>query len=100
MEPTGSTLSQLMFSLIEVWKKSGMKQKDFCAEKDIALPKFQYWMKKYTLQQETPGDFLPVKLTGSGTGSPASRLEILWPDGKRVIFHAAVDASFLKALLS
>jgi hypothetical protein len=100
MDQTDSTLSQLMFSLIEVWKKSGMRQKDFCAEKDIALPKFQYWMKKYTLQHESTGDFTPVKLTGSGNTSAPSRLEILWPDGKRVIFHTPVEASFLKALLS
>lgn len=100
MEPTGSTLSQLMFSLIEVWKKSGVTQREFCAEKNIALPKFQYWMKKYTVQHEGTGDFVPVKLRGSGTASPASQLELLWPDGKRVIFHAPVEASFLKALLS
>lgn len=100
MEPTDGTLSQLMFSLIEVWKKSGMTRKDFCSQKDIALPKFQYWMKKYNLHHETPGDFVPLKLTGSGAASPASRLELLWPDGKRVIFHTPVEASFLKALLS
>ena len=97
MEQTDSTLSQLMFSLIEVWKQSGMTRKDFCAEKDIALPKFQYWIKKYVVRHERPGDFVPVKLTGSGTASPASKMEVLWPDGKRVIFHAPVEASFLKA---
>jgi hypothetical protein len=89
-----------MFSLIEVWKKSGMRQKDFCAEKDIALPKFQYWMKKYTLQHEATGDFTPVKLTGSGVASPAGAMEIHWPDGRRLVFHTPVEASFLKALLS
>lgn len=100
MEQSEGTLSQLMFSLIEIWKNSGVTQREFCAEKSIALPKFQYWMKKYTLQHEGPGDFMPVKLTGSANAGAGSRLEILWPDGRRVIFHAPVDASFLKALLS
>ncbi len=100
MEQPDSTLSQLMFSLIEVWKKSGMRRKDFCAEKDIALPKFQYWMKKYTQQQGATGDFVPVKLTGRGTSSPAGAMEIQWPDGRRLVFHTPVEASFLKALLS
>ena len=98
MEQTGSTLSQLMFSLIEGWKKSGMKQKEFCAEKQIALPKFQYWMKKYSSQHEGAGDFVAVKVSGLSLPS-ASMLEIHWPDGKRVVFHAPVEACFLKALL-
>ncbi len=100
MEQTRSTLSQLMFSLIEVWKGSGLTQKEFCAQKDIALPKFQYWMKKYSIRHETKADFVPVTLTASGNVSPSSNLEVLWPDGKRVVFHAPVEASFLKALLS
>jgi len=101
MEQTdNSTLSQLMFSLIEIWKKSGMKQRDFCKEKDIALPKFQYWMKKYTLKYEPAGDFVPVKLTGSGASLPAGAIEIHWPNGRRLVFHTPVEASFLKALLS
>lgn len=40
MESTDTTLQQLMFSLIEVWRASGKTQRDFCQEKDIAYSKF------------------------------------------------------------
>jgi hypothetical protein len=99
MESNDLTLQQLMFSLIQVWKKSGKKQLEFCREKDIAYSKFQYWMKKYKDQSRIVGDndFVPVvvkdqpKMGGS--------MELLFPDGRKLIFYQAVEASYLRALL-
>jgi hypothetical protein len=102
MEQTGSTLSQLMFSLIEVWKSSGQSQKDFCREKDLALSKFQYWYKKYQQSGQPDGDpFMAVTVRKPGTRpvGPGS-MEIYWPDGRRLIFHQEVEVSFLRALLA
>lgn len=98
MRQAHSTLSQSMFSLVEVWKKSGMTQKNFCADKQIALAKFHYWIKKYAALDSDPRDFIPVKV--SGASSSAAALEVHWADGKRIVFHAPVDAIFLKTLLS
>lgn len=93
-----------MFSLIEVWKKSGQSRKAFCQEKDLALSKFQYWYKKYQ-QSHQPVDVEPfmsvtVRSKPSGTKAVApGSMEILWPDGRRLIFHQEVEVSFLRALL-
>lgn len=99
MESADMTTQQLMFSLIEIWKSSGKTQKQFCQEKDLAYHKFHYWFKKYHIHQgqgsaESP--FLSVSMP------PSSRngLEIVYPDGRRLIFHQGVDAGFLRALLS
>lgn len=102
MESTDLTLQQLMFSLIEVWKGSGKTQRDFCKDKEIAYSKFQYWLRKYNEDQpggnESPG-FVAVPIRrqpDQGAGS----LELVYPDGRRLIFHQDVDPSFLRALLS
>lgn len=91
------TTQQLMFSLLEIWKVSGKTQKEFCREKDLAYHKFHYWFKKYNDQARVQLSFVPVNLPAvSGSG----KLERVYPDGRRLIFHQPVDASFLRALLA
>jgi hypothetical protein len=101
MESNDLTLRQLMFSLIEVWKKSGKTQREFCQEKDIAYSKFQYWMKKYGEQSvlvRDPEGFVPVVVNNERKSS--AMMELVLPDGRRLVFHQAVEVSYLQALLS
>lgn len=102
MEPTDTTTQQLMFSLIEIWQGSGKTQQDFCKEKEIAYSKFYYWLKKYNAKGSTPdtaSSFIPVTAKNR-TGVRGHGLELVYPDGRRLIFHQDVDPSFLRALLS
>lgn len=102
MESSDTTLQQLMFSLIEVWRGSGKTQREFCKEKDIAYSKFQYWMKKYSDKDLATGSspgFLPINLKKQDERR-ASAMEVIYPDGRRLIFHQDVDPSFLRTLLS
>jgi hypothetical protein len=101
MESNNLTLRQLMFSLIEVWKKSGKTQREFCQEKDVAYSKFQYWMKKYGEQSRPvadPGGFVPVVVKSEPKSS--AMMELVFPDGRKLVFHQAVEVSYLQALLS
>ena len=101
MESSDLTLRQLMFSLIEVWKESGKTQREFCQEKDIAYSKFQYWMKKYGEQSrlgKDSGGFVPVVVNNEPKGSAV--MELVFPDGRKLVFHQAVEVSYLQALLS
>ena len=106
-------LQQLMFSLIEIWQSSGQSQKAFCLEKDLAYSKFHYWHKKYleyrSGSSEEPRPDEPVgrafvavrvkKNIAHETVSPGA-MELILPDGRRLIFNQGVEAGFLKALLS
>lgn len=95
---TDQTTKQLMFSLIEIWKSSGKSQKAFCQEKDLAYHKFHYWFKKYNDQNGESADDSPfVPLSMKPVAS--SNLEVVYPDGRRLIFHQPVDAGFLRVLL-
>lgn len=104
MEPTNQTTQQLMFSLIEIWKGSGQSQINFCKEKNIAYHRFHYWFKKYTdLNTEEETDpkaqsFSQIKLPS--VNSTGGTIELIYPDGRRVIFHQPVEAAFLRTLLA
>jgi len=93
-----------MFSLIEIWQSSGQSQKSFCQEKELAYSKFHYWHKKY-LEYQTPSSSgepfvsVTVKKSRALETLPVGVLELVFPDGRRLIFNQAVEAGFLKALL-
>src|SRR5690606_11002260 len=102
MRSPDTTLQQLMFSLIEVWQKSGMTQREFCEKKDITYAKFQYWMKRYGAAgypEEPTSSFLPVHVKRDVPAAVGS-LEVFYPDGRRVVFHQEVGPAFLRALLA
>jgi hypothetical protein len=97
MESSDKTLEQLMFSLIEIWKSSGKTQMEFCREKDIAYHKFHYWFRKYSRQNSDSGSFtrINVKTQPVSTGF----IELIYPDGHKLVFNQPVDAGFLRSLL-
>ena len=92
---------QLMFSLIEVWKKGEQSQQEFCKEKDLDYSQFQYWLRRYKLANgivsKTRPSFARIRVEEF---SRASSMELVYPDGKRIIFHQPVEASFLRSLLA
>ena len=113
MTATLTPLQQIMFSLIEIWQSSGQSQKTFCQEKDLAYSKFHYWRKKYQeyrspLSTEGPRPDEPVgrsfvavtvKKSKALETFQAGTMELVFPDGRRLIFNQGVEAGFLKALL-
>lgn len=94
------TKQQLMFSLIEVWKKGDQTQQDFCKEKELDYQQFQYWLRRYK-QTLAPGfsqtSFTQVKVKTQ----PVTRgaLELVFPDGRKLIFHQPVDVAFVRNLI-
>jgi hypothetical protein len=86
-----------MFALIEQWKQSGMSQQAYCKAHSFSYVKFGYWYKRYKvangLAEEKQSGFIKIEAPQiSGT-------EIIYPDGKRLLFHQGVSVHFLKALL-
>ena len=101
MESTELTTQQLMFSLIEIWQSSNKSQQEFCKEKDIEYHKFTYWFRKYKSVHSPTGTdtkfFKQIKLKEQSPSS--TQVELVFPDGRKLIFHQPVDASFLRTLL-
>lgn len=96
---TKSEKRQAMFSMIESWKASGQSQQVFCKTQGLAYSGFHYWYKKYRQQQHDAGStsFLPVQIKDIPTGSVVA--ELIFPDGRRLNFYQAVNASFLRTLI-
>ena len=92
---------QKMFALIEGCSASGLTQKQWCAEHAITMHQFQYWNRRYkAVRHAQPAigpAFIPMTLP-SLTAQPIAELH--YPDGRRLLIHAGIDAPFLKALLS
>lgn len=94
---------QQMFSLIEAWRSSGQPQQAFCTEQGITYHRFGYWHKRYREHKQSASAavgspaFIPLSIAGPAINAAA---EIIYPDGRRLLFHQGVEATFLKALLS
>lgn len=97
------TKQQLMFSLIEIWKQGEKSQQEFCREKELDYHQFQYWFRKHrALYSEMKTDskfFKQIKLEAPAKLN-TSAVELVFPDGRRLIFNQPVEAAFLRSLLS
>ena len=94
---------QQMLAMIEAWKQSGLSQKAYCEQNNIRYYVFHYWYKRYkdmlTPQQDI--GFVPLNVKPSVSLDTCSAgLELLLPDGKRILFYQAVSSDYLKALIS
>jgi len=85
-----------MFAFIEEWKQSGMSQQAYCKAHTFSYVKFGYWYKRYKAAQgkERQPEFVRIEMPVL-----KSCAEIIYTDGKRLLFHQPVSTHFLKALL-
>ena len=93
---------QAMFTLIENWQQSGLSQKAFCDQQQLAAHQFYYWYKCYRIQNDVPdvqavNGFIEIH---SPEPSAQAAIEILFSCGHRIFFNQPVAASFIKALIS
>ncbi len=90
--------------LIEQWHQSGKRQKDFYQEHNIPAHVFYYWHKRYRKQKgvlpkksKPANRFVELKPIPEMT---AGNVELQFVNGHRIIFHQAVSADYLKALIA
>lgn len=94
---------QLMFATIVSWQQSGLSQKAYCEQNNIRYHVFHYWYKCYRDDQTPKSNPGFVQLTvkpAASLNTYGSPIELLLPDGKRLLFHQAVSSDYLKALIS
>lgn len=90
---------QQMVAMISSWKQSGLSQKAYCEQNNIRYYVFHYWYKRYRDNQKPEKDAGFVALNIEPSACSAG-IEMLLPDGKRILFHQAVSSEYLKALIS
>ena len=90
-----------MLNLVADWSKSGLSQKAYCEQQKVAYHVFHYWFKVYR-QQAEPGaanSFIPVYVQRPTQDDQQAGIEIIFADGRRLLFHQAVSANFIKAII-
>jgi len=94
-----STSREQMFSLIEDWKRSGLTRQAYCRAHSIGYHRFLYWDKKFQAANavglDEPSSFISLAVP-----SVVPSAELIYPDGRRLLFHQGVDPTYLKALLA
>ena len=108
---TIKAVQQKMFSFMAQWNTSGISQKTFYRQHRIQYIGFHYWYKRYREAHNTAvnnaSSFIPLhinlsRLLSGAIGSPlpfASHAEMIYPVGRRLMFHQPVDANFLKTII-
>ena len=92
-----------MFAMVASWKQSGLSQKQYCEQNNIRYYVFHYWYKRYKDIQapEKDAGFVALNVKPSlSSDSCNAGIELLLPDGKRILFHQPVSSDYLKALIS
>jgi len=87
-------------SIIEQWKKSNKGIAVFCKENNIHRSSFYYWHSKYkeTLTKTKKSKkFIPVNIVPEKI---ITSLEVLYPNGVKVILTDKVDLQMLRAIIN
>jgi hypothetical protein len=98
-----SDTSSQMFEMIKEWQQSGLTQTAWCRSRQIAYHRFHYWYKRFKSRPNTSvassanSPFITLEVQQAS--SVPCYAEVVCPDGRRILFHQGVDASYLKALL-
>ena len=89
-----------MFDKIVGWQQSGLTQKAFCAQHNIAYHVFHYYYGRFRIKEnDKPSSFIKLQVASNAL-SPSAHMELILPDGRRLLFHQQVSADFLKSLIS
>ena len=74
------TKQEKMYALIAEYRQSGLSTKAFCADKDVKVSTFQYWIQKQ--KKEQLSGFIPVKTGMQPSGTHP--VEVVYPNGIRL----------------
>ena len=98
-------LTQDQIKFVEDCLNSGKTHTSFCASQGVPMSNFYNLLKKYRRSghQGEGGDgggFVKLQFEGGGTAvRPAPLMELIFPCGTRLVFHAPADGAFIKSLL-
>jgi hypothetical protein len=95
-------------TLISEFPESKLTQKEFCAEKDVSVSTFQYWLYKRTkldskFDVNSSPAFVPVEVVASPaskTRASGGLIEVALRSGDTLRFTVGTDPSYVAELLA
>lgn len=92
-----------MYELIRRWESSGETRKKFLQKYEVPLSTFGLYRTQYLKDLASPKgkkNFIPVHVDKSEpTGDIPENIELIYPNGVRLICSSAMDLSKLKPLI-
>ena len=69
-----------MYELVSEYRQSGQSAKSFCADKQIKLSKFQYWIRKGKRGKNSA--FIPIQTDTAYSGQ--NKIALIYPNGVKI----------------
>jgi hypothetical protein len=93
---------QQFFEDIKRWQQSGLSQKAWCKQNNMAYHVFHYWYRRFRRQQSeteagVTNSFVQLQVRERLSGTPWC--ELVLSDGQKLVFHQPVPAAFIRSLL-
>lgn len=94
-----------MYALIRQWESSGQTKSQFIQQRDISKSTFWYWRKKYLndpqASKPASGRLIPIKVSSDKKppNSESQSLEIIYPNGVRLLCPVGMDLTSIKELI-
>ena len=94
-----------MYALIRKWESSGLSQLKFLEQTGVSKSTFGYWRKRYLEEQgagtSATGKFIPVKVSPDKKSliKENHSLEIIYPNGVRLLCPAVMNLASIKELI-
>lgn len=93
---------QQFFEDIKRWQQSGLSQKAWCIQNNMAYHVFHYWYRRFRRQHpqteaRAKSSFVQLHVQGHLSGAPWC--ELVMSNGQKLLFHQPVPAEFIKSLL-
>jgi hypothetical protein len=85
--------------LMAAYRQSGQKQREFCQQRGIGLSTLQNYLRRERSNGQPKQRLLEVEVVPKATAGASQALEILAPNGYRVMVVARFEAEGLSRLL-
>jgi hypothetical protein len=94
---------QKFFERIINWQQSGLSQKAWCEQNNVAYGVFHYWYRRFRNQQtgntqNKSEGFVQLLVQDRPSGTPWC--ELVLDKGHKLFFHQPVSAEFIRSLLA
>lgn len=87
--------------VVEGQPGSGLSIRVYCAQRGVREHGFYWWRRELARRDaDPPAAFVPVTVMAEASSTPAGRVEIVLPDGRRVRVSGPVDRQLLADVLA
>lgn len=99
MKQTTQRNKAQMYPLVESWLSSGQSKQQFCAQHQINLHTFTYWVQKH--RDDKPGGDKPafIPIAPPATGHGGSLYTLQYPNGVVLRINSAISVETVRQLL-